>query len=411
MNIKLVSRDKVYPKIFGTFSLFFITTQIFDGILFQIQSSLANNYILTPTLLKFVALIIALFSLSLDNKKLTLFLSIIFLISIIIYNFLINGNLTKGASVYYSTLIICSVLMFSKKKYIDRLENLKGSIVLIFILAIIFAVLQAIGINLLKISLNGEVFIQSHKIYGSDRVFSLFSSGLNLGYTLVVATILIQISSNRTLRIFSTIFFGVLVYFTYTRVIYVMYILAIISMLSISFWKNFNQRYRVFLQLSSYLFMSYLIAYFASLLPTSRDLSSSESVGMRLNQWSDILGYVDRLPMNEFLFGTGLTQGDDFLSQSLLVDNMYIAVFLNIGLVGLIIWLALLASYIWNLNNFVAVRNRVLFEIIVYLWTFAMVYNLSVGIFEVLILSSALIFLARSESEKNSNSNGDIQWN
>lgn len=394
---------------FFVFVTLFIITQLFDGILFQFQSIFFKNYLVKPVIFKILLFFICIPIITINRTKLPLFLSVVFLFICIICNFLYTEPNIQGANTYYSVLIVCSLIYLAKSDYRSQIIKSRKYILAVFFIAVFIAILQIMGVDSLNISINNDNFIQSQKIYGAERVFSLFSSGLNLGYVIVVAMLISQTSQNMWVKLFTIVISGVLIYFTYTRVVYVMYLLAIIGLISTRFWKYVNQRYRIITQIAFYLFISYLITYFVSQLPVSRDLSSSESIGMRLDQWSDLWNYIVGSNLAEFVIGTGLTQGDNLNREAIIIDNMYLAVFLNIGLIGFITWILLLTSYINSLLRIVSQNNKMIFEIIVYMWIFSMMYNLSVGIFEIASLVSAFVFLREENYEQNSGIAGNIQ--
>ncbi|GGR08711.1 hypothetical protein [Deinococcus ruber] len=173
------------------------------------------------------------------------------------------------------------------------------------------------------------------------------------------------------------------------------------TLLSFAFeflWRKFEISIRNYLMPVIYILCGLILIFVVNyLIPSSNSLTSSESSGMRIAQWYDTFSEFLKLDIVQQVFGAGKYQGEN--GHSLIIDNMYIAVLYNMGVFGLTTWILLIYLYIKKLRSLIAGKYKYQFDTLVCLWLFAMLYNLSVGIFEIGILICSLVYFGKYQKE------------
>ncbi|MFK7602285.1 hypothetical protein ACI3L1_08750 [Deinococcus sp. SM5_A1] len=373
---------------------------LFDGFLYQIEFLIFKDYVFKPFYVKilFYALFPLLF---LYNKRFNLnYLVVLLFTTAILANLYVNLNISIfGYNLYYSALIVFILMAIVFKNGDENFDKYRPLLIFVSFASLALGLLQGVGINPFNGSENStDSILQSKSIYGIDRVYSLFSSALNFGYAIIFMFVWAASDVKFRLRWLFLVFSALCIYLTYTRTIYIMFFLAILGIFLKPLIYRLPVKIRSVFVIMFYPALGLVIILAASNLPQSQDLLSSESANLRINQWIGQLNTFSQLPLNMQIFGTGVYQAQ-YISGPI-IDNMYLAVLLNIGYYGLICWLILIYAFISFLQKFVDRANQYYFEILSGLWLFAMINNISVGIIETLLFLSAVIIF-RTRGEKN----------
>ncbi|WP_156123233.1 O-antigen ligase family protein [Deinococcus radiopugnans] len=395
MNPIRVRIESIVTGVFLALSL----VLLFDGLLYQIGDLLFQKYILKPIYIKIILFSgILLFIIYTRKFKLPYLIVIIFTSSLAVNLFVNSNNAIVGYNLYYSGIILFFLLAILSKKLILYRLRYRVLLTLAICVAIIIGVFQGAGINIFSYSENSEnSILQSRSIYGMDRVYSVFSSGLNFGYVSIVAFIWILSAKNLRFKSFILLILLICIYLSYTRTIYIMLLLTLIGVSLRHLVNKFPMAIKESFVFLFYPLIGLIIILVVSYLPQSQDLLSSESASIRLNQWFQQIEIFRHLPIAEQVFGSGIYQAQ--YDQKPIIDNMYLAVFLNLGYYGLVCWILMLSVYISILRSFVVGYEKYLLEIIIGLWLFAMVNNLSIGIFESLLFLSATVVFKHKDIE------------
>ena len=187
------------------------------------------------------------------------------------------------------------------------------------------------------------------------RAFSVFGTALEYGnFAVVVAGIGIGICGKpggwvKGVPLY--LFAAACCYSTLTRVVFLELVFATIAALTFTFGKKLK---RVLWQPLTALGLSWVIAFsgIAELIGQTKSLYDASSLQLRLLQWEIYGAEFTHSTFLQQLLGLGFCQADkpvivprrdDFFGKAsnVLVDNMYLAVTLHIGFIGLIVMLGL----------------------------------------------------------------------
>ncbi|MGD0267954.1 MAG: hypothetical protein ABSB14_02735 [Candidatus Sulfotelmatobacter sp.] len=188
------------------------------------------------------------------------------------------------------------------------------------------------------------------------RSTSFFGSALEYGsFCVLVAAIGIGICRKRggwKIGVPLYLFAAASCYTTLTRVVFLQLAIATVAALTFTFGRSLR---RMTWQPFTALGVGYLIAFsgIAKLIGQTKSLIDNSSLELRLLQWEMYGAELWRGTLAQQLFGLGFCQADkpvivprrdDFLGKAstVLVDNLYLALTLHIGLVGMVSVLALL---------------------------------------------------------------------
>lgn len=373
---------------------------LFDGLLYQVEFFVFKDYVFKPFYIKIIFFMLFPLLLLYIKKFSSSYLVLALFTTSILANLYINSNDSVfGYNLYYSALLIFILMAIVFKYEGEAFIKYRPLLIFFSFVSVSVGLLQGIGIN----PFNGSEgstnsILQSKSIYGVDRVYSLFSSALNFGYAAIFMFVwTVSSMKSRQHWIFLAIL-AICIYLTYTRTIYIMFFLAVLGVLLKPLVHRLSITIRSIFVTIFYPVLGLIIILAASNLPQSQNLLSSESANMRITQWTNQLDIFSQLPTNMQIFGTGMYQAQ-YVSGPI-IDNMYLAVLINIGYYGLICWLVLIYIFISFLRKFVDRKNRYYFEVLSGLWLFAMINNISVGIIESLLFLSAVIIF-RTKGEKN----------
>lgn len=187
--------------------------------------------------------------------------------------------------------------------------------------------------------------LNSTSFFGQLRGYSLFSSGLEFGHFIVLASgILCALTLSGIKRLsglLALVLLGVAalaVYSTLTRAAYIQLALTLFSV-TLLIWMPWFRR-RLFILVLGYGLIGAFISFAAPLIQglfsgSSLDLADNESFLMRVDEWQHYgVELMNAQPLTLF-FGTGITQDDE---KDITFDNGPLAVAYQIGLLGLMLW-------------------------------------------------------------------------
>lgn len=218
--------------------------------------------------------------------------------------------------------------------------------------------------------------VNSYGFYGQDRLFSYFSSGLNFGVFLsfLFVSVLTYMKPLLSIKNFLLIPFILLILFliynTFTRNVYAMIMMSLFSLFLFSTGFKRIIRYLPYIYgIAIVVFLSYTASNLSASVSGSH-IDSAESTFMRFLNWGHALNLFMQGDTMSQLFGLGLIQNTS-LSPDLCIDNTFLGILLQHGLMGLILFL-FLWHQIWTylLDRYYASRDRLSLIVTVVFSTF-----------------------------------------
>jgi O-antigen ligase len=300
---------------------------------------------------------------------------------------------------YYFPLLLLPLIFTLAGTLLE--EKVVRWILVAFVPLALFGILQNIrGLPMLSVSSSDENFsVIAWGYPGYVRGFSLFGSGLSFGHYLALVAPLLLVLFYRQKRgrnrfgMFILFAIALLaVYTTLTRLVF-LWVGAALIFTAIFLW--LPKSIRLLLTIVPFIFGGVGI-FVAVVLPRllnklSLPIFSNASLNLRLEQWnilSDLwLGEQNLLTL---LFGLGLFQTNNKLfSQDIVLDNVYLAIGVHAGLVGLVLCISLL-WWVWSycLNNAI-LRNSPLSiaaAASTSAWLLAGLYNIEIESFILVIM-------------------------
>lgn len=197
------------------------------------------------------------------------------------------------------------------------------------------------------------------------RAFSLFSSSREYGYFLniILASLLVMDGENRPsqLKVIVRILFiaivVVAIYTTLTRTAYLQAALIIAAYILLKFFSSSGALFRVlpWVYAGVAIFIAYISTYghgqdhlIANATAVEQRLLSTDSMQERVYYWSSHVKWAIDQDLSKIVFGSGIVQSNaEIYSESLIIDNTYIALLLNSGLIGLSCWIIFMNS-LWR---------------------------------------------------------------
>lgn len=189
--------------------------------------------------------------------------------------------------------------------------------------------------------------VNSWNFYTSVRAFSLFTSPANFGHfiaifgSIIMSYFMLKKQWIRTLIILAIILTAT--YTTLTRATYIEVFLTLITLillhLSIKHLNHILVRILLYILPIVYTVMTILVVarsyLIGSRLQGLTGILSDDTLNLRLLAWTQYwIQYSTSTPI-DLLFGTGYVQNDQSRSGALLpIDNLYLALLLNIGAIG-----------------------------------------------------------------------------
>ncbi len=202
---------------------------------------------------------------------------------------------------------------------------------------------------------DGRFQIFAWGFQGDIRAFSLFNSGWSFGhFGALMAALVLCAWRLRPARIPAALWFGlftlalVAVYASHTRTAFLVAAATVFAVPFALRMRATGQRGAMVLLPLLFAFAGWLVAVGAGWLVKSLDLGnetlfSQGSLNARFDAWDYYGGRWLSGTWAEVMFGTGLGQHDSgalYSESTVLIDNMFIAIGLQAGLVGVLLWTA-----------------------------------------------------------------------
>ncbi|MGX9688331.1 O-antigen ligase family protein [Deinococcus wulumuqiensis] len=329
-----------------------------DGLLPRIQMLMLNNnvFIGNSTLKILLIALIALSAIASKIKKSYFrsfgFVFLLYLIIRSIVGIVLNGEydviyIISGLFSYYSLVVFAiffTYLKITQKKQFFRIR--RSPIIIFGLLCSLIGIYQYRTTDPIFAveSSDGAFSVLSYQFGYYIRGFSIFSSPLNFAHFLVyVFTLSFLVLIKNKHKAFMLLPIAIIVYGIYssiTRAAYFELIFSIISilMLTISGYRSLKIIPVI------YLIMGIFIVNYAPIISNSisSNIGSDFSVGLRLAQWSQYIDGIQRSGVINLLFGSGYFQTENInlsVYGSTIIDNTYLAILSQIGVLGGIIFL------------------------------------------------------------------------
>ncbi len=337
-----------------------------DGLMPQAEMALFSGHVLIPTVV-LKALVIAVAALGvLIKPKLGTTRQVLYawvaLVTYLIVEALFFTLTTRYSSIYilYSfeaTLYFLLILpfMFAFKETIDE-GQISTVIMWLFAPLVILGVWQGATNHPILPTTSVDQYFQvySWDFYGRVRAFSFFGSASNFGHflALVAAMCVAALGQWRGLRksLAATGLAMALIatYMTLTRATYVEVLLAVTTATLITFfkWRGgwLSLLWGVYAGIG--LFVAFVAPVIIAGIRGTDHLFADASLIIRYEEWAHYGGIWLSHGIDTMLFGTGLMQSSRFaITRQVVIDNVWLSLVFQFGLVGFIIVLA----FIWQL--------------------------------------------------------------
>jgi hypothetical protein len=338
-----------------------------DGLLPQAQAMMLEGRVLIPNIaLKFVFLA-SLLACALCGRHLSvpwrlrtayyLFIAYLGIDALILFLFWPPHSfeyILFGYNAYFFFLV--AIGLFALTGQTLRESALARSTLLIFLPLGMLGVAQHItGLPLLPVVAGDELYgyaAMSYTFFGQMRAFSLFADPWEFGtFVSLVACITLSQSlfSRGRRRFFWFAAFAatqLAIYCTLTRMIYVEALLGSASVVLI--WRACSVRWSglslKWLPIAYGVFTTIFAFYVGPVIGSvSGSLTNSDSLIDRLYTWSRYFHIWTSGSLGRFLFGTGMIQNGRFaFSRDMVIDNTSLGIAIQIGFVGLVLWVYLM---------------------------------------------------------------------
>lgn len=392
---------------------FLLSLVFIDFLFLHIQMFLFGSIVFPNVIFKLL-LLISLFLYFAINKKIFIknyslttiyILYIVYLLFDYLFLWLYFGYsgvyfLISFMSFDYFTFIIFFLFLFSK---VEKGDNNKFTFVILVIgcIALLGALEQyLIGTNNFIIATSDKK-VNASDFYGIDRLFSFFSSGLNFGVFLSFLFVIVLSYIKPILRIKNILLILLIllilffIYNTFTRNIYLM---VLMSLFSYFFLFIFSKRILKYLPYIYGLVMSLFLSYTAMTLKLEKStedngIDSVRSTFARFLNWDNAINkFVEGDTISQ-LFGLGLIQNGR-VDNGLTIDNSFLGLLLQHGLIGLILFIYLYHRiWIYLLNDYFASKKRLSMVTVIVFSTFIAVNMLnSIYALYFIILSYYFLF-------------------
>ncbi|QQE79209.1 hypothetical protein [Alicyclobacillus sp. SO9] len=373
---------------------------LIDGALLpQFQLWVFHRILITSYVLKLSAFVLvfvgAFRAKSFRIPKKFIFLYSIFLsyllIELFLYSSFTSSHLTLaywifGYDLYYFGIILMPVVFNLKNVFSERAVVVLT--LLISIPLIVIGILQYIYNQPLvpTSSPSGTFQIPSYIFFGQIRVFSLFGSGLSFGSFMVFVMVLSLSQLGNIRNIWGKITItGILsastfeIYTTFTRNDYVEALAVLICWVLLK--KSRKKSWLIPLPVLFGLVGIYLLYFYQGTGSGASHISSTLSLMIRRQEWAYWGSQWWGKSIFTFLFGTGYIQSNNFVSlRDITIDNSFLAVGLQIGLCGLLLWFGLMWK-MWTFALDAAFKNKTALSLsiaaFISTWMLTNMFNLS----------------------------------
>jgi hypothetical protein len=186
------------------------------------------------------------------------------------------------------------------------------------------------------------------------RAFSLFKAPLHYGFFMILCSMICLhcfLFCHKSYYLFLFICFSFLCYISLTRNVFLCYVTALVFMLFLIRRKfdTFRMLYPLLILIIGIIcFLIYNEEIISFAFQIESTITNVSSLKTRLSAWSEIFKLF-HFNTGHLLFGSGISQNANAKNR-MLVDNDYYALILQIGLIGSIIYFAIIWR-IWNYLN------------------------------------------------------------
>ncbi len=256
------------------------------------------------------------------------------------------SDVAQSYNGYYLLLLIGPALLTFRGTVPEQVI-LRCTIFLFLVCAAIgFAQYLTVEPLLYTDSIDGSFIVNSWDFFGEVRAFSLFTSSMNFGMFCAFCGAL-GVALSRTMGIRGTLLFiisALACVSTLTRLCYLVFVCACTCALVLTFGRK-SARARWHPVLYFVAGISVILVGLNSLASSSSttSLQDSSSLIERIIEW----GYYANVLINStpanLLFGFGIVQNEKILPlYPMLIDNVFLALVLHVGIIGLLLFGALL---------------------------------------------------------------------
>ncbi|MGE4530471.1 MAG: hypothetical protein AB7C98_04010 [Acidithiobacillus sp.] len=361
----LVQRERLRYWL-GYAILILLLLSLIDGLMPQAEMALFSGHVLIPTVaVKWFMMAIMILGVFI-RSKLVVPRKVLYAWTVLVFYLLFEAMffaLNKEYSLNYIVYSLEATLYFLLVlpllyAFKDVLEESKITTMISWLFAplVFLGIWQGATNHPILPIMSADHYFQvfSWDFYGRVRAFSLFSSASNFGHflALVSAMCVAALSQwrgyKKTLATTGLILSLVATYMTLTRATYVEVLLAVTTAGLITFFKW--RDIRLSLLWGLYAAIGLFVAFGSHLilagLTGGNQLLANESLLMRYEEWAHYGGLWINHDIATMLFGTGLMQSSRFaITRDVVIDNVWLSLLFQFGLVGFIIVLA----FLWQL--------------------------------------------------------------
>ncbi|MDT8838259.1 hypothetical protein ParKJ_12625 [Paraburkholderia fungorum] len=223
---------------------------------------------------------------------------------------------------------------------------------------------------------SGYIFVANQRLnsvaqFSDIRLVGLFASGLDHGFFLSISALLLWVMAaegivGKTRFLISLVVISVLVYFTYTRTAYIVYIFVISMMIGRRVMRRFGVAGLIAIVVLIGIFSGIMFAALdaeraVSGLVKTRSLLNLQTLESRYGSWAYYQNYLEQTP-ESLLVGGGILQSSfPFIkSPPPLIDNLYLSLLLYGGVGFLLSYSAYMSHFAYIF--FSAFRRRAVSE-------------------------------------------------
>ena len=350
----------------GYILLLVLLLSMTDGLMPQAEIALFAGHVLIPTVvLKWLVIAIAVLGVLIKRKlgtSIPILLAWLTLVTYLLFEAIFftlsaNYSLIYVAYSFESTLyfLLLLPLLYTFKETVDE-RQIATLITWLFVPLAILGIWQGVTNHpiLPTISVDQYFQVYSWDFYGRVRAFSLFGSASNFGHFLALVAAmgvaaLGQCKGRRkSLAAIGLVLALVATYMTLTRATYVEVLLAVTTAALITFFKwrgiRLSLLWGVYAGIG--LFVAFVAPAIIAGLRGTDHLFADASLLIRYEEWAHYGGIWLNHGIATMLFGTGLMQSSRFaFTRQIVIDNAWLSLLFQFGLVGFIIVLA----FIWQL--------------------------------------------------------------
>jgi len=360
INFEKIGRKKV-SSLFGWVAFLLLIMLFVDGLFPQLQILVFKGDVIIPSITLKVILIGTIYMLFIIHgsrlliPKILIFIWLIFVLYlmldtiyfVLVYNYSLE-YMIFNYNPYYFFLLISPFFSI-----MHGLISEKSIVRFLFFLFVPLAILGLaqffFGNPIVPIASSNNYFeVMSWNFYGKIRAFSLFGSGSSFGHFIaLVATLSFVLLvekkeiSNKLKVSFIFLLAIVVGYATLTRNTY----LEIVLSLLMTFLFIVLPKLRRILKFVPFLYgfagflLIFVLPQISNAIGNHIPILSSQSLNMRFGEWHEYSSiWLNNI--SSALFGTAYIQNSRFaITRNIIIDNAFLAVGLQIGLIGLLVFL------------------------------------------------------------------------